>query len=124
MNSKIMMIIRIVFALALLFFGLNKVLHFMDPPPAPESAWGYWEALTVSQTMVLVAIVETLAGVSLLLNKYKALMMLILMSVSVNAVLYHLTLDPKSVAMAIVLLVLNIVMLYDSKDSYEALLKG
>ena len=124
MNSKVSMVIRIVFAIALIFFGTNKFLHFMDPPPPPETAWGYWEALTTSKTMLLVAIVETIAGLSLLINKYKALMMLILMSVSVNAVLYHMALDPQSIIMALVLLALNIYMLYDSKESYQGLLKG
>jgi hypothetical protein len=124
MNSKISMIIRIIFALALLFFGSNKILHFMDPPPAPEVAWGYWEALTITKTMTLVAIVEIIAGLSLLLNKYTALTMLILMSVSINAVLYHATLDPNSIVMALVLLVLNIYMLIQNKTSYEGILKS
>lgn len=123
MNSKVFMIIRIIFALALLFFGANKLFHFMDPPPPPEEAMGYWTALTVTKTMTLVAIVEIVAGLSLILNKYAALMMLILMSVSINAVLYHATLDSASIAMAVVLLLLNIVMLYNYKDSYKELLK-
>ena len=74
------MVLRIVFGLALLFFGANKLFHFMDPPPPPEEALGYWTALSASKTMTLVAIVEILAGLSLLLNKFGALMMLILKS--------------------------------------------
>ncbi len=123
MNSKVFMVIRIIFALALLFFGANKLFHFMDPPPPPEEAMGYWTALTVTKTMTLVAIVEIIAGLSLILNKYAALMMLILMSVSINAILYHATLDSASIAMAVVLLLLNILMLYNYKDSYKELLK-
>ena len=123
MNSKVFMVIRIIFALALLFFGANKFFRFMDPPPPPEEAMGYWTALTLTKTMILVAIVEIVAGLSLILNKYAALMMLILMSVSINAVLYHATLDSASIAMAVVLLLLNIVMLYNYKDSYKELLK-
>ncbi len=123
MNSKVFMVIRIIFALALLFFGANKLFHFMDPPPPPEEAMGYWTALTVTKTMTLVAIVEIVAGLSLILNKYAALMMLILMSVSINAILYHATLDSASIAMAVVLLLLNITMLYNYKDSYKELLK-
>ena len=124
MNSKVFMVIRIIFALALLFFGANKLFHFMDPPPPPEEAMGYWTALTVTKTMTLVAIVEIIAGLSLILNKYAALMMIILMSVSVNAILYHLALDSASIGMAVGLLLLNILMLYNYKDSYKELLKG
>ena len=118
------MILRIVFALALLFFGANKLFHFMDPPAPPAEAMGYWAALTTAKTMTLVAIVEVAAGLSLLLNKYAALMMVILMSVSVNAVLYHITMDSASIAMALVLIALNIVMLYNYKDKYKDMLKG
>ena len=122
MNSKILLVIRIVFALFLLFFGLNKFFHFMSPPPPPEEAMAYWTGLSASKTMTLVAIVEIAAGLALLLNKYASLMMLILMSISVNAVLYHATLDPASIGMALALLILNIIMLYAYKDHYKSLL--
>ncbi len=123
MKSKVFMVIRIIFALALLFFGANKLFHFMDPPPPPEDAMGYWTALSITKTLTLVAIVEIVSGLTLILNKYAALMMIILMSVSVNAILYHLALDPASIGMAIGLLLLNILMLYNYKDSYKELLK-
>ena len=124
MNSKVFLGLRIVFGLALLFFGANKLFHFMDPPPPPEEAMGYWAALTASKTMTVVAIVEILAGLSLLLNKYGALMMLILMSISVNALLYHATLDQGGIVMGIVLLAFNIIMLYAYRDEYKSLLNG
>ena len=122
MNNKILLVIRIVFALFLLFFGLNKFFQFMTPPPPPEEAMGYWTALSASKTLALVAIVEIAAGLALLLNKYASLMMIILMSVSVNAVLYHATMDPGSIGMAVALLVLNVIMLYAYKDHYKSLL--
>ncbi len=124
MNSKVVLVLRIVFGLALLFFGSNKLFGFMDQPPPPEAAMGYWAALMTSKTLTVVAIVEVAAGLSLLLNKYGALMMLILMSVSVNAVLYHVALDQAGIPMGGVLLVLNIVMLYVYKDKYKGLLSG
>ncbi len=121
MNSKILMVIRIVFALALLFFGANKLFHFMDPPPPPDDAMGYWTAISATKTITLVAIVEITSGLALLLNKYAALMMVILMSVSVNAILYHLAMDSANIGMAVGLLVLNIVMLYNYRDKYKSL---
>lgn len=121
MNSKVLLVLRIIFGLFLLFFGTNKFFHFVDPPPPPEVAYGYWEAVTVTKTLALAGIVEIAAGLSLWLNKYAALMMVILMSVSINAVLYHLALDPGGVAMGAALLVLNIVMLYAYKDNYKGL---
>jgi len=123
MNSKVFMIIRFILAIGLLFFGANKIFHFMSPPPPPEEAMGYWHALTTANTMTLVAVVEMAAGLSLLFNKYAAAMMIILMSVSLNAVLYHVAFDQSSIVMALVLLLFNIVMLFAYKDKYKELLK-
>ena len=121
MNSKVFMVIRIIFALALLFFGANKLFHFMDPPTSPEESMGYWTAIMATKTIKVVALVEIVSGLTLLLNKYAALMMIILMSVSVNAILYHIAMDPDAIGMAVGLIILNIVMLYGYKDKYKEL---
>lgn len=118
------MVVRFVLALALLFFGGNKIFHFVSPPEPPADAMAYWAALMSSKTMMLVAVVEIAAGLSLLINKYAALMMLIMMSVSVNAVLYHVVLDPAGMMMGLILLILNILMLIAYKDKYKEMLKG
>ena len=123
MNSKVFMVVRLLLGLMLLIFGLNKFFNFL---PAPEGmsayAGAYFGALTSAKVITLVAVVEVLAGLALILNKFGALMALILMSVSVNAVLYHATLDLGNIVPAIVLLVLNIVILYGYKDKYKVLL--
>jgi len=95
----------------------------MEPPPPPsQEAIGYWMSLITSKTIMLVAIVEVLTGLSLVFNKYGALMSLILMSVAVNAVLYHIAYDPDAIGMGAALLVLNILMLYNYRDKYKDLL--
>jgi uncharacterized membrane protein YphA (DoxX/SURF4 family) len=124
MNAKVVLVLRIVFGLFLTTFGLNKFLQFMPMGEMGEAAGNFFGALMSTKTLMLVAIVEIAAGLSLLLNKYAALMMLILMSISINAVLFHATLEPGSIPGAIVLLVLNVVMLYAYKDKYKDLLNG
>lgn len=123
MNSKVLLILRILFGVFLVFFGANKFGQWMTPPgEMTADMQNYFGALMSTKTMTLVAIVEIAAGLSLLLNKYASLMMVILMSVSINAVLYHLTLDSANTLMAAVMLVLNLVMLYAYKDNYKGLL--
>ena len=124
MNAKVLLVLRIVFGLFLITFGLNKFLQFMPMGEMGEAAGNFFGALMSTKTLMLVAIVEIAAGLSLLLNKYAALMMLILMSISINAVLFHATLEPGSIPGAIILLVLNVVMLYAYKDKYKDLLNG
>lgn len=124
MNSKVFMVLRILLGLFVLVFGLDKFFHFVpiDHSTMSEAAMGYMGGLASTKTTYLVGFVEILAGLSFLLNKYGALMALILMSVSVNAVLFHATLDPTTIYGALILLVLNIVVLIGYKDKYTALL--
>ncbi|WP_438422245.1 DoxX family membrane protein [Aquimarina macrocephali] len=125
MNTKVILGIRIVFGLAILFFGCNKLFYFMDPPaPSTKIAISFLKVLVSSKTMMLVAIVEICAGVALLTNKFAPLMMVILMSVSVNAFLYHIKLDTENWIIGVVFLALNILMLYIYRDHYKELLKA
>ncbi|AXT19186.1 DoxX family membrane protein [Flavobacteriaceae bacterium AU392] len=123
MNSKIFMALRIILGLFVLVFGANKFFNFLPPfEGLSEDAGSYFGALTISKTLTLVAVVEIAAGLALLLNKYAALMTLILMSVSINAVLFHATLDTANIGPALGLLILNLAMIYNYKDKYKDLL--
>lgn len=124
MNSKIFMVLRILLGLFILIFGANKFFHFIPPPELGEAGMAYFGALSSSQTLTLVAIVEVVAGVGLIFNKYGALMSVILMSISVNAVLFHATLEPGGIGPALVLLILNLLMLVGYKDQFKELMSG
>lgn len=122
MNSKVFMAVRILLGLFVLTFGLNKFLDFIPLGEMTPEAGAYFAALSSAKVMILVAIIEIVAGLALILNKYGALMALILMSVSVNALLFHLTLAPEGSGGAIALIVLNIAALIGYKDKYKDLL--
>lgn len=124
MNSKVSLVVRILLGLFVLVFGLNKFLHFIPFGEMPEDAMNYFGALSSTHTLNLVGAVEVLTGLALILNKYGALMALILMSVSVNAVLFHATLAPEGIGPALGLLILNIVVLFGYKDKYKELLRA
>lgn len=97
----------------------------MDPPEPPtKTAASFLRMLTISKTMMLVAIVEIAAGISLLANKYAPLMMIVLMSISINALLYHLKLDPKNIVIGIVFLAMNGLMIFIYRDHYKELLRS
>lgn len=117
------MIVRILLGLFVLVFGLNKFLHFIPMEAPTGDAATYFGGLMRSKTIILVAVVEIVAGLALIFNRYGALLALILMSVSVNAVLFHTLLDPANSAGAIILLVLNTLVLYGYKDKYSSLLR-
>jgi uncharacterized membrane protein YphA (DoxX/SURF4 family) len=122
MNAKVLMVLRILLGIFVLVFGFNKFFHFIPMEAPTGDAGAYFGALMNSKTMTLVAIVEIVAGLALIIDKFGALLALILMSVSVNALLFHLTLDPDNSMGAIVLLVLNVLVLFGYKDKYKDLL--
>jgi len=123
MNSKIFMVIRILLGIFVLVFGFNKFLNFIPMEAPTGDAATYFGALMSTKTLMLVGIIEIIAGLALLLNKFGALMALILMSISINAVLFHATLDMPNIMGSLILLVLNVVVLIGYKDSYKTLLK-
>ena len=124
MNAKLFMILRILLGIFVLVFGLNKFLDFIPMEQPGEAAGNYFTALTATKTMMLVGIIEIVAGLALIFNKYGALFAFILMSISVNAVLFHATLEPATIAGSLVLLILNIAVLYGYKGKFKDLLAG
>ncbi len=122
MSSKLFLVIRILLGLMLLVFGLNKFLNFMPAMEMSDAAGSYFSSLMATKTMILVAVVEITAGLAFIFNKYGALMAIILMSISINAVLFHLALNQANIAPSLVLLVLNILVLIGYKDNYHELL--
>lgn len=124
MNSKVFMVLRILLGLFVLVFGLNKFFNFMPMEAPTGDAGAYFGALMNTKTLTLVAIVEVLAGLALIFNKFGALMAVILMSVSVNAFLFHATLDPGNIAGAVILILLNIAVLFGYKDRYKDILRA
>lgn len=124
MKSKIFLVVRILLGLFVLLFGANKFIEFLPPLELTGDALAYFGSLSKSQTLNLVGLVEIVSGLALIFNKWGALMSVILMSVSVNAVLFHATLDPANIGPALVLLVLNTVTLIGYKEHYAGILKA
>ena len=124
MRNKVFMIIRIIFGIFLLFFGFDHFFNYIPFPEMTSEANAYFANLSSTGAMQLVGIVEIVSALAFIFNKYGALMAVILMSVSINAVLFHLALDPQKIYGALVLLLLNISMLYYYKNQYSPLLKS
>jgi putative oxidoreductase len=120
--NKAKLIIRILFGLMLVIFGLNKLLQFMPMPPMPEAAGEFMGALVKSgYLMFIVAIVEVVAGVLLLVNKYQSLALVVVFPVILNAFLFHLFLDLAGVGGAAVAMAMNIFLFLANKESYKSL---
>lgn len=122
--NKAKLIIRILFGLMLVIFGLNKFLQFMPMPPMPEAAGVFMGALVKSgYLMVVVALIEIAAGVLLLVNKYQSLALVIVFPVILNAFLFHLFLDLPGIGGAAFAMAMNIFLFFANKESYKSIVK-
>lgn len=123
--KKAKLIVRILLGIMLVVFGLNKFLQFMPMPPMPDAAGEFMGALMKSgYLMVVVAIVEILAGALLLVNKYQSLTLIILFPVLLNAFLFHLFLDLAGIGGAAFAMAMNIFLFVANKESYTKLFKA
>ena len=124
MKTKLYMIVRILAGLMLVVFGSNKFLGFIEMQPGSLEMGAFMMALFQSgYLMKLVAVVEVLAGIAFLLNKYTALMAVVLMPVMLNAFLAHLFLDIGGIGGATILLVFTIVIMLNNVDRYRNILR-
>lgn len=124
MKNKLFMIIRFIFGIFLLFFGFDHFFNYIPFPEMAPEANAYFVNLLSTGTMQLVGIVEIVSALAFIFNKYGALMAVILMSVSINAVLFHIALDPQKIYGALTLLILNISILYFYRNQYSQFLKA
>ena len=122
MNLNAEKVTRSLLALILIVFGLNKFLNFMPLPPMPEPAESFMGALMdTGYIMVIVAALEVISGIFLMINKYSALMLVLVFPVLLNAFLFHLFLDFKGIGGALLALSLAIFLMYKSFNTYKVL---
>jgi len=124
MNSKVILVARILLGLIFTVFGLNKLIGFMDPPPMDGPAGAFMGAMgATGYFFAFLGIVEAATGILLLIGKYTRLATIVLLPVTINIALFHLVLAPAGGVPGYLSLILNIVLVIAYKDDYEGLLK-
>lgn len=122
MNSKLTMILRILLGLILVIFGLNKFFQFLPMPPMEGDPAEFMKALGKTGYMLpLIALTEIVAGALLLINKWKGLALIFTAIISVNIVLFHLVLAPAGIALAAIVAILNIILMYANWNKFKTL---
>jgi len=94
-------------------FGLNGFLHFIPAAgPLPALAAQFLGALVQSHYMTVVFVIQLVAGLLLLANRYVALALTILGPVIVNIVLVHILMAPAGLPLALFVTLLWILSAY------------
>ena len=122
MNSKFTYLMRILLGIILLVFGLNKFLNFIDAPALPENAEAFITSLaTTGYVLQVVGVIEILIGLLLLINKWVAFALVVLVPISVNILLFHLFLDIPGISGALLVTILNGILMYKLWPKYKPL---
>ena len=119
-------IVRTLLGLVFVVFGLNGFLHFipMGPPPAPDSPAGqFFAAVSTTGYMQVVFACQLLGGLLLLVNFLPVLGLAILCPVVFNIVLFHVTMAPSGLPLAIGVAVLTLYLIWAYWDHYRHLVR-
>ena len=123
MNSTFTKILRVVLALILIFFGLNKFIDFsfMPLPQLPEGA-NFMSSLSASgYVLPLIGVLEIFIGLLLFFKKWVPFALLVLVPISLNVLLFHLFLDIPRVLPPIIIVSINAILIYKYWKSYRPL---
>ena len=105
-------IARVLLGVIFLVFGLNGFLHFIKMPPPTGVALQFMGALIASHEIAVIMLLQVIAAVLLLINRFVPLALLLLGPVIVNIVLFHAFMAPNGLPMALIVSVLWILTAY------------
>jgi putative oxidoreductase len=114
-------IARILLGLLFLTFGLNGFLHFIPMPPPSGLAGQYLGALFVSHFLVAVFLLQAIAGVLLLVNRYVSVALVLLGPIIVNILLFHCLMAPAGLPTAIVAAALWLTVFFRARRSFSGI---
>ncbi|MBE2215814.1 MAG: DoxX family protein [Opitutaceae bacterium] len=118
---------RLLLGLPLIVFGLNGFLNFIPPPPEPlaEGATAFAKALLdTGYMMPLIGGTQLLVGVLLVVNRFVPLALVLFTPFIVNAVAFHLALEPTGLVPALVFLGLHLGLAWCHRAAYAPLLRA
>src|SRR6266849_1974737 len=114
-------IARLLIGLVFAVFDSNAFLHFIPMPPMQGQAAAFIEALINSGYIYVIALLQVVGGLLLLLGRFIPLGLTLLGPVIVNIMLYHIFLDPSGLAMACVISILALFLLWVYRDRFPAI---
>lgn len=118
----IIIIVRVLLGLLFAIFGSNAFLHFIPVPEMQGDAGAFMGALFHSGYIYPIAVLQVLGGLLLLLGgRFVALGLTLLGPIIVNILLYHIFLDRSGLAMAIVISILALFLLWAYRHKFPAI---
>lgn len=125
MKNKVLTVLCILFGLMMVNSGLNKFFNYMPMPKMSEEMMLIMSAfITIKWIFPLVAIVEIIGGILIAIPKKRALGAIIILPITIGIFVHHLVHDIASIAIALILLVINIWAITANWHKYQPIIKN
>jgi putative oxidoreductase len=117
-------IARVLLGLVFVVFGSNFFLNFIPmPPPPPGLAGDYFKVFAASGQMYIIGAMQLLSGLLLLIGYFVPLALTILAAMIFNILVFHILMAPEGLAMAIVVAVLELFLVWSYRDRFAGILR-
>lgn len=125
MKQKIIFVLSLLTGLLMINAGLNKFLNYIPvPEDLPENMKRVNDAfMEIGWLLPLVGAVEILGGILFIIPKTRALGALVILPIMVGILLTHIIIMPSGLAMAIVLMAINLWVIYENREKYLPILR-
>jgi uncharacterized membrane protein YphA (DoxX/SURF4 family) len=115
------LIARILLGLEFVLFGLNGFLQFLHMPPPTGLPAEFLQALFASHYAMPVFALQLIGGLLLLSGRYIPLAVTILGAILVNILLYHITMAPSGLPLALITFVLWIIVFWSVREAFAGI---
>lgn len=119
--KTISLLARLLLGILFFVFGLNGFLHFIPLPPPKGLAAEFFSALTKSHYMDFVMGLQVLGGILLLTGRFTPFAMTLLGPVIVNILLFHFTMAPEGLPLALVAATLWFVVFWGVRRAFSGI---
>ena len=125
MKNKILFVFSLLFGLMFINSGLNKIFQYMPmPKDMPENMMKVVEAFgAIVWLMPLIAVVEIIAGILVIIPKYRALGALMILPIMVGILLTHIYNAPSGLPIALILAAVLAWIMIENRHKYAALFR-
>jgi len=125
MKQKIIFVLSLLTGLLMINAGLNKFLNYIPvPEDLPENMKRVNDAfMEIGWLLPLVGAVEILGGILFIIPKTRALGALVILPIMVGILLTHIIIMPSGLAMAIVLMAINLWVIHENREKYLPILR-
>ena len=124
MKNKILLVLCILFGLMFINSGLNKFFEFVPmSEDVPEELVKLAEAFkSIVWLMPLVGAVEVIAGILIMIPKYRALAAIMILPIMVGILLVHTVNDTSGLPVALPLFLINIWVIIENRKKYTPMI--